>query len=519
MHSEEENKPLETPHEETPAQGESSEHPASEEAHKKPKIKEKDFEITLSVANDGLTATMIAFPPTGEKPHITYDGILKALTSKKITCGLNKDLLSEIAEKQLYSNSYIVAIGQTPVDGKDAQLIFHYSNRHKGQDRSVANIRCINLRELDLIVNVEPEELLLEKIPPTNGEPGITVTGRAIPQKRGQDIRIRAGHGAEGNEADTHFKSIIAGNVIFRNNQIRVENMYVVDDVNPSTGNIHFKGSVGVKGLVNDGYIIESGSDVQIGGSIGAANIVAHGDIVIKGGILGASRCRIESKSGSIFAKFAQNATLVAHQDIIIEEYTKECDMRAGKSIRLTSTNTLRGFILGGKTVAFDEVHVNNLGSEYELKTLISVGIDPETYQAMVDAENWLVVKQNELTEKVKVLHYLQKMQSKGALNMDKKDLLKRLIVDMGETRKAIPEMQRTFHQAAASIIGTVKGKVSVINSIFPGVIIRIGPETLEFRKSENAVAIKIGKDGVVKQPVSLQEETKEENQEKHPHE
>ncbi len=463
-------------------------------------------EAVFEISNDGLRATAQIFPPVGDGDHITLEILQKALADKKISHGIDEDAIAKIVAERTYMKTVQIAKGTPAVDGHDAQLFFHYSKNREVQDRSMNNLERINLKEHDKIINVNADLLLIEKTPATKGEPGKIVTGKSIPQLRGKDIRLRAGKGVKADEAGLLFHSTMPGQVIFRNNQIRIEDVYEVEDVDASTGNIHFKGSVVISGLVNDGYLVESDSEIRITGSVGDAQIHADGDIIIAGGVFGSGECEIESKNGSIFAKFAHNAKFSAAENIIIEDYTKECDLTAGKVIKFTSDNSHRGFIQGGRAVATEEFFAQAIGSEIETKTFVGVGVDSEITKAIAKDEIWIADMQKKFGEALKNVQFLQSLRERDNLDDRKQKLLDKLIVGFSKIRDAIEPKVKNYHETIRKTIGVSQGKVTAMQSVHPGVKLKVGGETIIISKIVQAVTYILGSEGVITRAVRADE-------------
>jgi uncharacterized protein len=462
----------------------------------------RSTEAVFEISNDGLRATVQVFPPVGDGDHITLEMIQQALADKKISHGIDEEAVEKIVVERIYMKSVQIAKGTPAVDGHDAQLFFHYSKNREVQDRSLDNLERINLKEHDNIINVNADLLLIEKTPATKGEPGKIVTGKSIPQLRGKDIRLRAGKGVKADETGLLFHSTMPGQVIFRNNQIRIEDVYEVEDVDASTGNIHFKGSVIISGLVNDGYLVESDSEIRITGTVGDAQIHADGDIIIAGGVFGSGECEIVSKNGSIFAKFAHNAKFSAAENIIIEDYTKECDLTAGKVIKFTSDTPNRGFMQGGRAVAAEEFFAQAIGSEIETKTFVGVGVDSGTTTAIAKDEIWIADMQKKFGEALKNIHFLQSLRERDKLDDGKQKLLDKLIVGFSKIRNAIEPRVQEYHQTIRKTIGVSKGKITAMQSVHPGVKLKVGGETIIISKIVQAVTYVPGSEGIITRAV-----------------
>ena len=93
--------------------------------------------------------------------------------------------------------------------------------------------------------------------------------------------------------------------------KVFVSNIYEVEDVDASTGDINYDGNVLVKGNVRSGYTIIAKGNIEVNGVIEGAVLRTDGDILLKRGIQGMGKADVECE-GNLVAKFIENARVVA---------------------------------------------------------------------------------------------------------------------------------------------------------------------------------------------------------------
>ena len=126
-------------------------------------------------------------------------------------------------------------------------------------------------------------------------------------------LLFKAGKGTILAENGVQLSAEINGQVVLTRGRICVEPLHrIAGNVGPKTGNINFLGSVYVGGTVLSGFEIKASGNVEIQGGIQKASVEAEGDIVVRSGIHGG---KVESTSGSVLAKFIQDAEIYAHQN------------------------------------------------------------------------------------------------------------------------------------------------------------------------------------------------------------
>lgn len=443
-------------------------------------------QVNVDVTNHDMRVIVHLTPPVGDGDHVTLESLGAALTAKGVTYGIDRAALNRIVAEKLYGRAITVANGTPPQNGVDAQLVFHYDRPVVKQDRSLDNMGRIDYHELNKIINTDADQRLLEKIPATEGQPGKTVKGRDVKQIVGRDLLIRAGGGVRKSDDGCQWFSTVSGQVLFRNNQLRVENVLRLDDVNAETGNVRFRGTVIVNGVVEDGFTVESAAGVQVLGSVGGAKIIAVGDVSILGGIFGKNHAEILSTEGSIIARFSQDARLVAAADIIIDEYAKNSQLRAGNIIQLQNENKTRGRLLGGTASAGRAVYCNNVGSELEIRTRVMVGISKEDLDRIGQLEKLAATRLDQLDNLQKSLLLLERenQAAHGKLDEHKREIYAKLLGGLTRLRvdaqSGIAELSDLYRAAA----GEKKGFLHVEGRLHPNVEVHIRLAVLEVKKA-----------------------------------
>ncbi len=274
------------------------------------------------------------------------------------------------------------AKGTKPENGKDAVIKYY-----EIQDKKpiVKEDGTVNHYELNLIDNVTKGDWLGEKIPPTVGKPGMTVTGKVLPARKGIDLTLKYDRKTveeHEEEGKTVLRAKTDGAVKFEGDKIKVDNHLIISkDVDYETGNISFEGYVTVKGIVKDGFSVTAKNDISIQGSMGLGVInkitSKEGSVYIKGGIFGKNISEIQAKQ-SVFIKYCNECKIVAGEDINIGFYSLDSYLEAKKVV----LDPKHGKIIGGSINAEIQVVTGIIGNKSEKRTYISVsGFDREAIQ------------------------------------------------------------------------------------------------------------------------------------------
>lgn len=335
----------------------------------------------------------------------------KIAISSEIIAALNKagvdEGLDSLFQKPLTVQKEItVAKGIAPEDGKDA-IIKYYEIHDKKP--LVKEDGTVNHYELDLIESVKKGDWLGEKIKPTGGKVGKTVTGKQISARRGIDFNLKYDRKTveELEEYDkTVLRAAVDGAVRFDGDRIGVDNHLIIPgDVSFETGNISFDGYVTVKGTVKDGFSVIAKNDISIQSSmgLGVVNkiISKEGSIYIRGGIFGKNMSVIEAKK-SVFVKYCNESQITAGEDINIGFYSLDSNLKAKKIIM----DPVHGKIIGGSVNAEIQVITGIIGNKSEKRTYVNVaGFDREAikseFELLLEKYKSLLVEVNTVKQQI----------------------------------------------------------------------------------------------------------------------
>lgn len=94
--------------------------------------------------------------------------------------------------------------------------------------------------------------------------------------------------------------------------KVFVSDVYEVPaDVDNSTGNIEYSGSVTVRGNVKGGFRISAKGDIVVEGIVEDAELYAGGQIIVKRGIHGMGKGVLQA-GGNVLCKFIENAKVIS---------------------------------------------------------------------------------------------------------------------------------------------------------------------------------------------------------------
>ena len=466
-----------------------------------------DSVATVKIAEGEMQAFITVSAPGDGGCDIAYDTYVTTLKYNRVVHGIKEDFLRDFADQPIYMEEIEIAVGSKSIDGKAAHIKYEFET-----DQSKARFRegtdgKIDFKELNIIQNVTENQLLATKIPPEQGRPGETVTGKTLPAKNGMDISLPLGENVHaGDDGDT-ILSDISGRVLVANGKISVEPILVVEsNVSLETGNIIFLGTVVVRGDVEDGYSVKAAGNIEVHGSIGRAEIEAEGDIVISQGVNGKGGGSIRSGK-SLWARFIENANIHAGDKVFASDGIINSNIDALSRIICQGK---RASIVGGRLRASEEINAKTLGNQSGTETICEVGYDPgskEELDRLVGEknnphDNGEIGRIMEDIDRIKIdiQALINLKQQRKVLPEDKQLQLQELI----DKRDALLADQKETEEKIRLIkehLGNLKtrGKVSASAKVFPGVRVAIRDTLLPDISTEYKATTFVLEGGVIR--------------------
>ncbi len=398
--------------------------------------------VFVELSPDEMSAKITVIPPDDNK-FATLEDIRKALAKYNIDHGVDESRLAELQTRlqAMASNQaepepveVEVAFGTPVQHGEDARIdLIYKQNEEKAEEKKPEAVfeesedGRIDYRALHQIENIAKGTVLARKIHATKGVPGKTVTGRAIEAKDGKDLEIICGKGAAFNpENKDEVLADADGQVIVKDTRISVMSIYeVAGDVDFSTGNIDFVGTVTIRGDVKDGFKVHAGEDLIIQGVVEAAELKAGGKLTIGGGVSGSDRA-VVTASGDATIKYIRNARVEIGGSLTVGQAIMHSKVVVGKKITVAGK---KGVIVGGQVIAGEEINAASMGSNFATPTEVIVGELVGVRDEAQRLENEIKAASENLEKTKKGLAFLKDLQTKmgGNLPPEKKELLTKL--------------------------------------------------------------------------------------------
>ncbi len=459
----------------------------------------RDGAFEINSSSDATEVSISVSPPHGGA-NITVPTIVNQLKKLGIQpATIKMEMIERIVKNEIFNESVVIAFGTKPVDGADAYIEYYFDTKAEKPRPTINEEGFVDFKDLNIFQTVKAGDPVAKKTPATKGVNGMDVYGTPLIAKDGKDCPPPVGLNVKPGQDDPNmFVASVSGQPKIISGKVNVVPILEIKgNVDFSTGNISFTGSVKVQGNVVSGFSIKAMGDVEVGGVIEMATIECGGSLVVKAGIVGQDKALIMCR-GNINAKFIDKATVYADGDIYIEESILYSKVSSSGKIVLAGK---KGFIMGGITRASKSITCNQLGSPTQTPTIIEIGGSPTLRAELEQIELEVTEAESSADNKGKSLETAEKLRAKqgGQLTPEQQE---RILI-MTRERFALLSKIRAFkekkedYEEKLTRLNSHGLKVNVKTKTMPGVKICIRNTTwiandpvdaTTFREHENEI-------------------------------
>ncbi len=432
--------------------------------------------VIFNVSKDHMSVTALFYPPTEGAGLLTEKEVLDSMAYKKFTYGVQTENIHNFFEHRDYCKEILVCQGKAIKQGQNASIEYHFNANLRAKP-TLREDGSVDYFHLNLINNVNEGDLLATLHPEVPGEPGITVHGEQIKPASVKSTYIKYGKNTRLSEDKLQLFSEKSGHVTVKEGKVTVSDVLTLENVDVSTGNIDYEGSVEVKGVVASNFSVKAGGNVVVKGIVEGATIEAGSDVILECGVKAGGNI---SAGGNVVTKFIENATISAKGSV-----TSECilhsNVSSGTEVNVTGK---RGFIAGGKVIAADRVQAKILGSEMGANTSIDVGSDPQLKLRLKELQKNIATAQKNIESIKPTVGGFSKMLKAGAkFTPDQVANVKKLM-EMNKTLSmSIQNDSEEYAQLMEKLQEAKEAVVLVEKTAYPGTTVNIGELSMIVKK------------------------------------
>lgn len=424
----------------------------------KPKVK---------IASDRMSAELEVPPPPEGAEAPTVEQILAELRAAGVIHGIEESPVAMALMQP--GKAVVVARGEPPEHGRDGRIdwVVEPSSAHAPSERADGSVDYYNL---DLIRVVKSGDVLARRIACTQGNPGTGVDGKPIPAKPGKEASLPRGQNMQA--AGDELRAACDGHLAKVNGVASVQSVFEVPgDVDFSTGNIIFDGSVRVRGSLQQGFTVKSGGDVDIAGIVAGATIQAKGHLRVGKGIQGSHRGAIRV-GGNVVAKFIENADVRAGGDVLVNDGIMQSQVSADGKVFVTGRP---GRLSGGHIRAGAEVAAGVLGAPLGTQTIVEVGVPPALHERLSEVRAELKHVLPELEKATTAARMMKDLKESGKATRLDPAMLQRLVESLQALTTRREQLEAEMEDIQHKLDEAKAGKVTARERVFTGTVLRFG--------------------------------------------
>jgi len=373
--------------------------------------------IEVSISDDKKQGFIKLEKQAEGNTAFTKEQLMEALQQEQIEYGIIDSTIEKLTQRPIFNIRIKVAEATDPIDGIDAvvKLLVKKDDEYKPE---YSEDETVDYKNLDYFQMVKKGQVLCEITKETMGIDGKDLYGQVIPAHKGRKPQVPAGKNTSLIEDDTKLVANCDGIIKFVNTINIEEMMHIRENIDFSTGNIHFPGDVTIDGDVSSGFSVKAGGNLIIKGVVEDAKIEAAGNVVIAKGIYGGS-------SGDVIVgkdlrcNYIENAVLHVDGDIIVD-YIIDGKITCNGNIYLSGTKEL---IVGGEIQLMGELVAKEIGNEREYPTIIRILGEKIIDQAEIDR---LKIKEEAAQQQFQEINEKEAQINGLLLTQEKKDMLSR---------------------------------------------------------------------------------------------
>ncbi len=428
--------------------------------------------MALELSADQMKLYARFYPNSEGGTRLKLESILNDLHYKKVRYGIQEDVIKQFLTERAYCTDYMIAIGTPPRAGKDASIEYFFKTKVDMKPKTNED-GSVDFHDLDIVSAVEKGQLLARLTPADPGDMGTDVFGNKVNPPKVNVLKLQYGKNISISEDLTEIYSEVTGHAMLTGDRVFVSDVYeVAADVDNSTGDIDYPGSVHVQGNVKSGFSVKATGDVVIDGVVEGATVVAGGQIVVRQGIHGMGKGVLSAES-NVLCKFIENAAVKSASGYVTSDTIIHSNVEAHTEVRVSGR---KGNITGGSVRAGQLIEANYLGTEMGANTELEVGSDPVALKKHAE----LVKEEKHLAEEIEKIKpilasFTKQLQSGIQLEGKKKLYVTTLATQLKTLQKRYQEVAEELRALQAYVTQTGRSKIIVHRTAYPGVTIKIG--------------------------------------------
>ena len=222
----------------------------------------------VTITPNGERAFARFYPPTTGGASLTEDDIVSDLQMAGVRHGIRKKAIEHFLQNHAYEKDYLIAEATMPVQGYSAKIKYYFDINTTARPK-LNEDGSVDFHQLGNIKSVKEGDKLATLTPAYRGKEGVSVLGKPMMPKKVRNRALRFGRNIRISEDKCTIYSKVSGHVTLVDDMVMVSDVYRVPaNVDSSTGDIDYKGTVEVTGNVTTGFAVKAEGDIIVNGVV-----------------------------------------------------------------------------------------------------------------------------------------------------------------------------------------------------------------------------------------------------------
>lgn len=432
------------------------------------------------ISTDLLRAEAVFYPGFVGTSTLSEEEIIRDLNNLGIRYGIDEALIKEIATSKNYFVNYVVAHGDEPVEGKDAYITYNFDAEKKAKPK-VNEDGSVDFHDLDGLNHVKKGDIVAIMHPEIAGTDGKDIFGRIIQPRKARRAVFKYGRNLTVSPDGLNLLTNVNGHVTLEGDKVFVSDTLELVNVDASTGNIDYDGSIVIAGNVLAGFSVKASGNIEIRGIVEGATVEAGGDLVLGRGVQGMGKAILKC-GGNMVAKFLESAAGVYVGGDLETDSILHSKVEARGKIVATGKN---GLIIGGDIRSTVLISAKLVGNEMGTATVVGVGVDPTDKRRVETLKKEIVALNDSKIKLTQIIASLRKKQEvDGSLEPEKLDMLQKTTRNLVLTEHEMNTKRKEFDELNQLVSENDNARIKISRTIYPGAKLVFG-DTHMFLKNK----------------------------------
>ncbi len=426
--------------------------------------------VRVRITSDAMTAFCTFYAPSNDGSVMDKAEIINDLRHRGVRFGVKESVLDDFLANRRYCEEIEIAVGEPAVAGDSGKIEYMF-NTNPRINPTLKDDGSVDFFNLNVIQNVHKGDTLARMTPPTPPVPGRTVKDEILKPQGIASVRFRYGKNVELSADEKELIAACDGHVKIDGDRVRVEDVLMLSNVDNSTGNVEFQGSIEISGDICENFSVHAGGNITVGGIIEGAEVEAGGDVIITRGMNGMGKGVIRS-GGNVVSRFFENASVSATNSVQTDSIINS-NVSAGDMIKVGGK---RGNITGGKVQATNGIEAKNVGSLTGGNTVLEVGANPALKARLAQIQK-TITEDVEVIKKTKPIIASIAEKLKKGQQVDKEHLAyaKNLNTLFNMKQQELDKLSDEQEELMKELAEGKKATVKVFGDVAGGTVIAIG--------------------------------------------